>query len=134
MSQGSAKAFGEGPTGATGATGPAGPTGPSGPTGPQGTVMYDGYAIIDFGGIPGTNIVSTVVTGQTNILTTSMVNLFMMADTTVSGALGHNAEEHKIVPIKLTAGNFLAGTGFTIYAETEWRLTSTFKVRFIWLQ
>lgn len=134
MSQGSAKAFGEGPQGIQGEQGIQGIQGEQGIQGPQGTVMYDGYAIINFGSIPGTNITSTVVTGQTNILTTSMVNLFMMADTTVSGALGHNDAEHKIVPIKLTAGNFVAGTGFTIYAETEWRLTSTFQVRFMWLQ
>ena len=134
MSQGSAKAFGEGPQGIQGEQGIQGIQGEQGIQGPQGTVMYDGYAIVDFGSVPGTNIVSTVITGLANILTTSMVNLFMMADTTVSGSVGHNAEEHKIVPIKLTAGNIVPGTGFTIYAETDWRLTSTFKVRYMWLQ
>jgi hypothetical protein len=56
----------------------------------------------------------------------------MMADTTVSGAAGHNAEEHKLLPIKLTCGALVAGTGFTIFGVTEFRLTSTFQVRWVW--
>jgi hypothetical protein len=60
------------------------------------------------------------------------VEAFMMADSTVSGSVGHNAEEHKLVPIRLVCGNISAGVGFTIWAETEWRLTSTFQVRWVW--
>lgn len=50
-----------------------------------------------------------------------------------ASAYGHNAEEHKLVPIKLTCGSIVVGTGFTIWAETEWRLTSTFQVRWVWV-
>ena len=92
-----------------------------------------GTATIDFGAAPGTNVTSLVVTGQAAILAGSLVEAFMMADTTVSGAVGHNAEEHKLVPIKLTCGSIVAGTGFTIFAETEWRLSGTFQVRWVWL-
>ena len=137
MSHSSAKAFTVGPTGPIGPTGAVGPTGPqgvTGATGPIGTVMNTGSSIVDFGSTPGTNITSVIVTGQTNILSTSSVSVFIMPDSTVSGALGHNAEEHKIVPIRLTAGNIVQGVGFTIYAETDWRLTSTFKVRWVWIQ
>lgn len=91
-----------------------------------------GTATIDFGAAPGTNMVHVDITGQSGILSGSLCEAWMMADTTVSGGAGHNAEEHKIVPIKLTCGNVVASTGFTIYAETEWRLTSTFQVRWVW--
>lgn len=121
-----------GPMGAAGYTGMMGPTGPMGPAGADGSQITTGQATINFGSAPGTNIVSVVVTGQTGILTTSTVSAFMMADTTVSGASGHNAEEHKFAQIKFTCGNIVAGTGFTIWAETEWRLTSTFNVRWMW--
>jgi len=136
MSHGSAKALATGPVGpigATGATGPTGATGATGATGPMGTVTVSGSAIIDFGPVPGKNITSVTVTGQTNILNTSNIYIFMMSDSTVSNSLGHNSEEHMFVPIKLTAGNIVEGISFTIYAETEFRLTSTFKVRWLWI-
>lgn len=92
-----------------------------------------GTATVNFGAVPGTNTASVVVTGQTGILAaSSLCEAWMMADSTVSGAAGHNAEEHKLVPIKLTCGALVDGVGFTIYAETEWRLTSTFQVRWVW--
>jgi hypothetical protein len=56
----------------------------------------------------------------------------MMADTTATGAYGHNIPEHQLAPIKLTCGNIMVGTGFTIYAQTDWRLDSTFMVRWMW--
>ena len=51
-----------------------------------------------------------------------------------TSAHGHNAEEHKWMASKmgLTCGNIVPGVGFTIYAETEYRLTSTFQVRWAW--
>jgi hypothetical protein len=56
----------------------------------------------------------------------------MMSDTTATGAYGHNYIEHQLVPIKLVCGNIASGVGFTIYATTEWRLDSTFLVRWMW--
>lgn len=93
-----------------------------------------GTATIDFGAVPGTNITSVVVTGQTGIVPGSFAEAWMMADSTADPVFGtgHNAEEHKLAPIKLTCGDLVPGTGFTIWAETEWRLTSTFQVRWVW--
>lgn len=91
-----------------------------------------GTATIDFGAAPGTNFVSVNVTGQAAILSGSLCEAWMMADTTVSGATGHNEIEHSIVPIKLTCGAVTAGVGFTIFAYSEMRLTSTFTVHWVW--
>lgn len=90
-----------------------------------------GTATIDFGAAPGTNSATVAVTGQTSILATSNVTLNMMGDTTAD----HNAIEHQLIPnyISLTAGSMVAGTGFTITAYTELRLTGTFKVRWQWV-
>jgi len=87
-----------------------------------------GTGLIDFGSAPGTNFVVTNITGQTNILSTSVIQAFMMYDSTAS----HNQTEHAIVPIKLTCGNIQVGTGFSVYASSEWRLDGTFGVRWIW--
>ena len=135
MSQGSAKSFTQGPTGPTGSiglTGSTGATGPQGATGPVGTAFYTGQATIDFGSAPGTNTTSIVVTGQTNILTTSTISSFIMGDSTASGSIGHNADEHSMVPITLTADTIVVGTSFTINAVSQWRLESTFIVRWVW--
>lgn len=87
-----------------------------------------GTTTIDFGTAPGTNYTSIVLTGLTNVLSTSHCEAFLMADTTSY----HNAYEHMIVPITLRCGNIVEGTGFTIHASTELRLTGTFSVRWVW--
>jgi hypothetical protein len=135
MSQGSARALGQGvtgPTGPIGNTGATGATGAVGATGPVGTAFYAGQTTIDFGSAPGTNTTTAVVTAQTNIASSSTISVFMMADSTAVGAVGHNSDEHKIVPMTLTADTIVAGVGFTINAVSQWRLTSTFIVRWVW--
>ena len=88
-----------------------------------------GTAVIDFGSSSGgTNVVSTDVTGQTGITTSSHVEAWLMGDTTA----GHNSYEHAVVPINLTCGNLINATGFTITAVSEWRLTGTFTVHWVW--
>lgn len=87
-----------------------------------------GTATLNFGSAPGTNFVSVAVIGQGSISGTSHVEAFMMGDSTAT----HNATEHMLAPIKLTCGSVVAGTGFTIFASTEWRLTGTFTVRWVW--
>lgn len=93
-----------------------------------------GTATIDFGATPGTNTASVTVTGQSGILSGSLVEAFLMADTTVSGSAGHNEPEHQLLAGKvgLTCGEVIAGTGFTIHAVSELRLTSTIQVRWVW--
>lgn len=88
-----------------------------------------GSAVLDFGATPGTNCVTTTVTGQAGILAGSQVEAFIMSEATA----GHNAYEHTVAPIKLTCGNIVPGTGFDIYAVTDWRLDGTFNVRWVWV-
>ena len=93
-----------------------------------GTLLHTDAVIVNFGAAPGTNNVSLVVEGQTGILTTSVVRAYMMCDATAD----HNADEHIMVPMKLCCGNIIADTSFTLYAASEWQLTGTFVVHFIW--
>ena len=90
-----------------------------------------GNTTVDFGSIPGTNIASVTVTGQGSILATSHAEAFMMGNDSTTD---HSAYEHQIVPIALnfSVGNVVAGTGFTVYAQSELRLTGKFKARWVW--
>lgn len=91
----------------------------------QGTVVFD------FGAAPGTNIVTTNVTGQTSIGAGSKVEIYMMGtDSTAT----HNAYEHAILPLDLALSctAITAGTGFTAQAATTQRLTGTIQARFVW--
>jgi len=71
-----------------------------------------------------------VVTGQAGIGLSDGVDAFIM----VESSADHNAEEHKIFSrmVGLTCGDIVAGTGFTIHAETELRLTGAVKVQWVW--
>jgi hypothetical protein len=91
--------------------------------------MATGSTTINFGSAPGTNFVSASITGQGSIASNSYIEAFLMSEATVD----HNDYEHCIVPIRLTCGNIVAGTGFTIFAVTDWRLTGTFNVRWVWV-
>lgn len=88
-----------------------------------------GTASIDFGATPGTNFVSVNILGQTGITGTSKVKVFKAIQATAS----HNEYEHVVVPLNLSAGNIVAGTGFTIYATTDLRLDGTFNVNWEWV-
>lgn len=87
-----------------------------------------GTAVIDFGAAPGTNIVTVVVTGQASIAANSHIFAFVMGEATAE----HNIYEHQVAPIKLTPGLIVPGTGFTITAVTEWRLTGRFNIHWTW--
>lgn len=87
-----------------------------------------GTATLNFGSAPGTNVVSVAVTGQTSISAGSHVDAWIMGTTTAT----HNLEEHLWVPLNIRCGNIVAGTGFTIYASTDLRLTGTFTVHWVW--
>jgi hypothetical protein len=69
-------------------------------------------------------IVTTVALAS--VQTASIINVFMASEATTT----HNAYEHSIVPMKLTAGNIVNGVSFDIIAMTELRLTGTFKVKY----
>lgn len=87
--------------------------------------ITSGTTEIDFGSVPGGNY-ATVTISLAAVTTTSIINVYMMSEATAT----HNAYEHSIVPIKLTAGNIVDGVSFDIIAITEWRLTGTFKIKY----
>jgi hypothetical protein len=76
---------------------------------------------------PGTNKTSVAVTGLSTFTATDAVEAWIMgSDSTAS----HNSFEHAVAPIQLRITNPITGTGFTIQATSEYRLTGDFKVRF----
>lgn len=91
--------------------------------------MATGETTLNFGSVPGTNFVTTTITGQSTIVTGSFVEAFLMA----TGSIDHNGYEHMIVPIRLVCGNIVASTGFDITGVTDWRLTGLFNVKWVWV-
>lgn len=73
-----------------------------------------GTATIDFGAFPGGTDTSLTITGQTGIVTGSIVTASIRAEDTVD----HTAMEHIVDPPRVTVGDIVAGTGFTIYGFT----------------
>jgi len=93
----------------------------------QGTVTFD------FGSAPGTNVVTTTVTGLTTISGTSNVEIYLMGtDSTAT----HNAYEHSFLPMlggwSATVTTVTAGTGFVAQAASALRLTGTIKCHYVW--
>jgi thiamine monophosphate kinase len=87
-----------------------------------------GTATLDFGAAPGSPVASVVVTGQAGISASSVAEAWLMAETSAD----HNEVEHRIVPIIVRVGQIVAGTGFTIYATSDWSLTGQWTVRWVW--
>ena len=81
-------------------------------SGSGGTTIISGETTINFGAFPGKSDASVVITGQSAILTGSMLNAWIVPKDTAD----HSADEHMIETIKIFAGNIVAGVGFTIYA------------------
>lgn len=73
--------------------------------GAQGTVT------LNFGAFPGSDEASVAVTGQTGILSGSLVDAWVLPSTTSD----HSADEQLVDPIRVMVGNIVAGTGFTVY-------------------
>lgn len=93
-------------------------------------ILNTGTALLDFGAAPGTNLVSTVVTGQTLIESTSIAKAFLNKSSTAD----HNEAEHEVIgmDLVLTCGDIVPGSSFTIYAYTELRLTGSFRINWEW--
>jgi hypothetical protein len=70
-----------------------------------------GTTTINFGSFPGASDTSVAVTGQSGILSGSLVEAWLYPVATAD----HSADEHLVEQIKIVAGNIVAGTGFTIY-------------------
>jgi len=71
-----------------------------------------GTAVLDFGAFPGAADASVVVTGQAGITAGSLVEAWVSL---ASATTDHSIDEHLLETIKVSAGNIVAGVGFTIY-------------------
>ena len=88
-----------------------------------------GTTSLTFGAFPGSTDTSVAVTGQAGIVAGSVV----MASIRPVATAAHSADEHLAEEIDISAGNIVAGTGFTIYAKTRnRRLYGSYAVAWTW--
>jgi len=90
-----------------------------------------GQSTLNFGDISSPSGWATLdVTGQASILSTSKVEAWIRPEATPE----HSLEETLIEPIKISAGNILEGTGFTIYGEVlNGKTYGTYKIDWVWV-
>jgi hypothetical protein len=94
-----------------------------------------GTATLDFGtmaNIPtsGNASISLDITGQAAILATSRVEAWLRLEATTE----HPIDDLRFDPIDVTAGNIVAGTGFTIYGKMPFgNAYGTYKVDWVWV-
>lgn len=84
-----------------------------------------GTAVLDFGSTP-TFEGSIAVTGQASITGTSHCEAFWMQE-----ALTAEYDMASVL-VSLSCGSVVAGTGFTIYANSKTYATGTITVRWVW--
>lgn len=84
-----------------------------------------GTATLDFGAFPGASDASVDVTGQTGIVSGSLVEAWIRPVDTAD----HTADEHMLETIKVFAANIVAGTGFTIYGFNTSQLNEPIEVK-----
>lgn len=93
--------------------------------------MAVGTGLLDFGSTPAESA-TLVVTGQAGIGSTSNIEAYFMRESTASN--GVDEHEEAATMIALVVGSVIAGTGFTIYANTIGPLViGTFNVRWVWI-
>lgn len=87
-------------------------------------------ASLDFGAFPGKPYATVAVTGQASILAGSLVDAWVLPAATAD----HSADEHRVEALKISAGDVVAGTGFTIsgVSENKERLWGVFNVAWVW--
>lgn len=73
-----------------------------------------GSTTVDFGAFPGGTMATVTITGQTGILTTSVIRAWIPGKGTPGG---YTADEHVIAStlVDVVCSDIVAGTGFTIY-------------------
>lgn len=79
-----------------------------------------GTAVINFGAAPGGYEAVVAITGQVGIGTSNLVEAWVIDTPTAD----HSADEHRIDPPRVFAGNIVAGVGFTIYGYAEPRIVA----------
>jgi hypothetical protein len=90
-----------------------------------------GTATLDFGTANyGSDTASVTITGQTAIAADSYCEAWFMADTSADAT----SDEHLLVAREtaLACGTIVVGTGFTIEALSDLRLTGRYSVRWVW--
>lgn len=86
-----------------------------------------GTAVLDFGN--GSTEASVVVTGQTGIAADSSVEAWVE----LASSADHTVDEHRLEEIDISAGNIVAGTGFTIYGVCrKGAAHGEFNVNWVW--
>lgn len=93
--------------------------------------MPSGSAVVNFGAFPGSSQASVAVTGQGSILAGSLVEAWIKLTATAD----HSADEHMVENYYISAGNVVAGVGFTIYMEAKspgTRLYGQWNVNWAW--
>ena len=92
--------------------------------------MATGTATLDFGAFPGKTDASVAVTGQAAIVSGSSVGAWLRPVATAD----HSADEHLVESLSITAGNIVAGTGFTIYGNStaQWSGTRSHHIYGTW--
>jgi hypothetical protein len=86
--------------------------------------IVNGNVDIDFGA--GNNL-ATVAVHSTDVLTTSSIIVMVNGD---GATASHNAYEHRMVPLKLTAGGIVDNVSFEIYATTDLLLSGSFNLKY----
>lgn len=89
-----------------------------------------GTATLDFGAIGSKgNTASIAVTGQSGITAASQIDAWLRIEATPE----HSIDELLIDPVRVTAGNIVAGTGFTIYCDMPYGTAyGIYKVDWAW--
>lgn len=91
--------------------------------------MNTGLALLDFGAHPGDGNASLAVTGQTGIVSGSIVQCWIEPADTAD----HTFDEHVIEAPVVTAGTIVPGVGFTIYGAAPDDLSyGKWNVRWMW--
>lgn len=98
---------------------------------------FKGTVLLDFGAFPGASDAAVFVSGQTGILTTSLVEAWVRLEATSD----HSVDEHRVETLAVSAGGIVAGSGFWIYGRNTsersshgmgTRLYGTFTVSWVW--
>jgi hypothetical protein len=89
-----------------------------------------GTTAVDFGAFPGKSDASVAVIGQAGIVAGSLVEAWIRLEATAE----HSADEHMVEDLKVSAGNIVAATGFTIYGVTldKTRRYGNWTVAWVW--
>lgn len=89
-----------------------------------------GTATLNFGAIGATgNEASIVITGQAAIVAASLVEAWLRLEATAE----HPLDDLKYDPVRITAGNIVAGTGFTIYGfMADGHGYGTYSIGWVW--